>query len=440
MNYPITRDTADSLFQVSNNATSTLLIGTTNSATTLFVTSVSTFPSGRFIASVAQELIIISSKSTIDNSLVVEQRGAFGTNAVSHAANVRVNVNITANHYETLRDAIISVQDNTWTTRTPVVAYSNTPPVSPADGEFYLVGKIPTGIWSAHAGKIAFYDAGWTYITPELGFNLNDISTGLSYTYTSDGWKLSGGSTFIKTTLKTANYTAAINDLVACDSTGGSFVVTMPNIGLLDGDVVAVVDIAGTFGAFPVTVTAGTLTTKINGVVEDLSLDISGTYIEFLYNLATDDWRLLETPHINSVNSVFGRGGTIVAVDGDYTASQVTFVPVGQLTAIQTQAAIAEVYALSRTQIISVTGDYTITALVGTILFLVDTALGNVAITLPTALDNEAKYMFKKITDSNLVIITPALGETVDSGTTATLVVVDESISLASDGTNWRII
>jgi hypothetical protein len=47
----------------------------------------------------------------------------------------------------------------------------------------------------------------------------------------------------------------------------------------------------------------------------------------------------------DAVATVFGRNGNIQAVAGDYTASQVTFVPAGSVEAIQVQAAIEEVSA-----------------------------------------------------------------------------------------------
>jgi len=44
----------------------------------------------------------------------------------------------------------------------------------------------------------------------------------------------------------------------------------------------------------------------------------------------------------DAVNSVFGRTGTVVAANGDYTASQVTNVPAGDISAVTVQAALDE--------------------------------------------------------------------------------------------------
>lgn len=40
----------------------------------------------------------------------------------------------------------------------------NTPPVSPADGELWVVGDTPTGAWAARANSIAIFLGGWFFI------------------------------------------------------------------------------------------------------------------------------------------------------------------------------------------------------------------------------------------------------------------------------------
>lgn len=51
-------------------------------------------------------------------------------------------------------------------------------------------------------------------------------------------------------------------------------------------------------------------------------------------------WQL--SPNSNAVGSVFGRVGTVVAVAGDYTATQVTNTPAGSIAATTVQAAVNE--------------------------------------------------------------------------------------------------
>ena len=51
-----------------------------------------------------------------------------------------------------------------------VTEQTNTPPVSPVEGDRYIVGLAPTGAWVAHENEVAYYSGGaWRYITPTPG-------------------------------------------------------------------------------------------------------------------------------------------------------------------------------------------------------------------------------------------------------------------------------
>ena len=53
-----------------------------------------------------------------------------------------------------------------------VIEVRDTPP-SGVEGERYLIGTSPSGVWSGHANEIAQYTAGqWYFTTPELGMHL----------------------------------------------------------------------------------------------------------------------------------------------------------------------------------------------------------------------------------------------------------------------------
>jgi len=54
------------------------------------------------------------------------------------------------------------------------------------------------------------------------------------------------------------------------------------------------------------------------------------------------DWTLMRTPSAANVSSVFGRTGAVAATNGDYTASQITNTPSGNISAITVQAALNE--------------------------------------------------------------------------------------------------
>lgn len=75
-----------------------------------------------------------------------------------------------------------------------------------------------------------------------------------------------------------------------------------------------------------------TLWVKSDGTVH--AVDDAGT-----------DTDLSEAGGGGAVSSVFGRTGAVVAVSGDYEASEVTFLPTGSISSTTVQAAIAEVSA-----------------------------------------------------------------------------------------------
>ena len=56
---------------------------------------------------------------------------------------------------------------------------SETPPVSPVDGEAWLVGATPTGAWANHPGEIALRQNGnWLFAVPRDGMEIHDKAAG----------------------------------------------------------------------------------------------------------------------------------------------------------------------------------------------------------------------------------------------------------------------
>lgn len=66
---------------------------------------------------------------------------------------------------------------------------ADAPPVTPRDGETWLIGDTPTGDWAGHAGELACYAVGaWLFVTPRNGVRVLDLNTGQSRLY-HDGWQ-----------------------------------------------------------------------------------------------------------------------------------------------------------------------------------------------------------------------------------------------------------
>lgn len=68
----------------------------------------------------------------------------------------------------------------------------NSPPVSPADGDVYILGSSPTGAWTGESKKVAYYVSGWKFIAPYEGMTLWVIDENKRYTYNGTTWYEAG--------------------------------------------------------------------------------------------------------------------------------------------------------------------------------------------------------------------------------------------------------
>jgi len=72
----------------------------------------------------------------------------------------------------------------------PVLSWLNDPPESPAEGDRYLIGAVPTGDWTAHADEIAEWSgAAWDYTPPTAGMVVWDLDEGELWRY-GGTWEL----------------------------------------------------------------------------------------------------------------------------------------------------------------------------------------------------------------------------------------------------------
>jgi hypothetical protein len=77
-----------------------------------------------------------------------------------------------------------------------------------------------------------------------------------------------------------STYSALANDRIIC--TAGSFTITLPaTANLIDGDTIQIVDIAGNFGASPVTINSNGA--AIQGTVQNVSLNVNNTTVTIVY-------------------------------------------------------------------------------------------------------------------------------------------------------------
>lgn len=70
-----------------------------------------------------------------------------------------------------------------------VDAILNTPPGSPADGDLYIVGTSPTGLWAGKSNQLAFYtNANWEFYPPFKGLEKLVLSPLSRYYYNGSSW------------------------------------------------------------------------------------------------------------------------------------------------------------------------------------------------------------------------------------------------------------
>jgi hypothetical protein len=167
------------------------------------------------------------------------------------------------------------------------------------------VGSINTSnaVFSTANGSAPFSVVSNTLVS-NLNVDLLDGQHGAYYTDLSNTALATANAAYNKantitsgltsTSIQTSNYTAAVNDLVRCNTAAGAFSVTFP-ASPTDGAIIGVIDIAGTFNSNNLTLLPNTGKT-IESDATSLILDMTGTYVSFVYSSATSNWKLLETP------------------------------------------------------------------------------------------------------------------------------------------------
>lgn len=122
------------------------------------------------------------------------------------------------------------------------------------------------------------------------GVTVSLVSDGNPYYCNGVTWvDLSTTGGLVPTSIKTANYFAAVNDLVRVDSSSGPFVVTLP-ASPIDGSIIGVLDVTDSAGIYPVLALPG------NGTIEldsgGVQINLSGAYVQFIYSSINTNWKI----------------------------------------------------------------------------------------------------------------------------------------------------
>lgn len=66
---------------------------------------------------------------------------------------------------------------------------SNPASLSPSDGQAWIIGSDPVGLWAGRAGQVAvFTSGGWRFAPAAAGMKLLDRSAGVILRNTGSGW------------------------------------------------------------------------------------------------------------------------------------------------------------------------------------------------------------------------------------------------------------
>jgi len=97
------------------------------------------------------------------------------------------------------------------------------------------------------------------------------------------------GTAGVTTRSISANYSAAVNDRLLVDTSGGAYTVTLPaNATLLVDDTIQIIDIANNAGTNNITVARNG--SEINNAADDLTIDVNGAIVTLIYSGATYGW------------------------------------------------------------------------------------------------------------------------------------------------------
>lgn len=119
-----------------------------------------------------------------------------------------------------------------------------------------------------------------------------------------------GGGTAISWIKKTANYTAAVGEKIIADTTAGTFTITLP-ASPTTGDSVTIAD-GNNWATTNLTVARNGST--IEGLAENLTLDIKGIQVEFVYDGAT--WEVYAFTGPAELPSQTGNSGKYLTTNG----------------------------------------------------------------------------------------------------------------------------
>jgi len=194
-------------------------------------------------------------------------------------------------------------------TGTGVVVFATSPTlVTPILG-------TPTSVTLTNATGLPL-TTGVTGNLPVTNLNAGTSASASTFWRGDGAWAAPTGGGIAYTAVQTANYTAANNDGVLTNTTGGAFTVTLPTSPSV-GNIIVVIDSFSQWGTNNLTIDPTALIKIAGNTAGDtLVCDITGATVTLVYTGATYGW--------NVAAQVGGNGGTAVTLTGTQTLTNKT--------------------------------------------------------------------------------------------------------------------
>jgi hypothetical protein len=488
VNFSDSLDDDTTLFRVTNNAITVLASGVSPTDTELLVFDNSLFPDFG-IVSIDAELILYSGTSVVPDKFINVVRGFSGTSAVSHSLGEEVELRVIAEHHNSLKDAVLAVEQYLGTSN------------SPASGTItFRLNSLTTTVSGVADTIILGPDSStdeaivrWDGITGKLVQNskvliddFGSITTSGSISIGSGPLEINGttgemlfpGPLTISGTqinlleeVTIGNGTFSIDGDTGTISYPGQVTITGTSVRLLDSAVVG----AGTFSidgdsgliSYPGDITisgsdtvniktnldvsgvasfgTGTIVVDgtLNNILSNSVLTVSGTLVRIFDSLSVG----------NSTFSIDGDTG-LISYPGNITISGSTItlfddvVVNGLLTVdgedVDTRLTLLEARVTALEDFVSVTtitvsGNHSVT---NEDLVLVDAASSPVVISLPVASGTYKNqiYNIKKTDSTGNFVTVSGIQNLIDGESVQIMSNQYDSIQLVSDTNNWWII
>jgi hypothetical protein len=244
--------------------------------------------------------------------------------------------------------------------------FGNTPPVSPTNGQTWIVGPVPTGAWAGQANNIAYWavdpqDGGsitpniatgaWEFYQPQVGWTAYNQGTGASITWNGTTWAppiVVPNKTLLTSSGSVVLNAALGNAFAVTLAANTAFTITNPT----DGQVIQILWIENATGGYTVTYPGNVHSIGFVGGAGTLS----AVDLELL---TADQYVVLGGSGVSSAATTTISGGNVGSFPTNSITGTFTYTPpAAQVTAVtqnQTDlgAAITYFEGLAQTQAIT---------------------------------------------------------------------------------------